>query len=47
MLRIDQMMREIESYLLSPMRDADDSWEWEERRSLCELLEQLKQTKAG
>jgi hypothetical protein len=41
-MRRKQMIREIELYLLSPMRDADDFWEWEERRSLSELLAQLK-----
>ena len=43
-MRRNQMIREIEAYLLSPMRDADDTWEWGERRWLSELLEQLRET---
>lgn len=40
------MIAEIESYLKSPMKEATSEWEREERRSLQELLDQLKQEKA-
>jgi hypothetical protein len=39
---IGRMIQEIESYLMSPMRDAGDSWEQEERIFLCDLLAQLR-----
>jgi hypothetical protein len=39
---VGRMIAEIESYLSSPMRDAESFWEREERRSLCELLTRLK-----
>jgi hypothetical protein len=39
---IGRMIQEIESYLASPMRDAGDSWEIEERRFLRGLLDQLQ-----
>jgi hypothetical protein len=39
---IGRMIQEIESYLASPMRDAGDSWEIEERRFLRGLLSQLQ-----
>jgi hypothetical protein len=47
MLRIDQMIAEIQAYLGSPMRDSQSFWEFEERRSLCELLVLLREKKAG
>jgi len=44
---IDRMIAEIESYLASAyMKAADSVCEIEERRSLHELLEQLKRDKA-
>lgn len=43
MASIDRMIAEIEAYLATPMKDAESFWEQEERRSLHELLEQLKQ----
>jgi hypothetical protein len=46
MTTIDRMIAEIESYLAHPMKDAVSFWEQDERRSLHELLEQLKQEKA-
>jgi hypothetical protein len=46
MANIDRMIAEIESYLKSPMKDATSEWEQFERRSLEELLDQLKQEKA-
>jgi hypothetical protein len=42
----DRMIAEIESYLAIPMKDAESFWEQEERRSLDELLEQLKERKS-
>jgi hypothetical protein len=39
---IVRMIKEIDSYLKSPMRDAGDSWEIEERRFLRGLLSQLQ-----
>lgn len=45
MASIDRMIAEIEVYLATPMRDAGSVWELEERRSLQELLEQLKDRK--
>ena len=39
---LSRMIGEIESYLSSPMRDAEDWWEQEERLTLCDLLAQLK-----
>ena len=39
---ISRMILEIESYLMSPMKDAEDSWDMEERRFLCDLLSQLQ-----
>ena len=45
MSSIDRMITEIESYLAFPMKDAESFWEQEERRSLHELLEQLKERK--
>jgi hypothetical protein len=46
MASIDRMIAEIESYLAFPMKDTESEWEQEERRSLHEILEQLKQEKA-
>ncbi len=46
MATIDRMIAEIESYLATPMKDAEAFWEQEERRSLHELLEQLKERKS-
>jgi hypothetical protein len=46
MANIDRMIAEIENYLAFPMKDAESFWEQEERRSLHELLEQLKREKA-
>lgn len=45
MASIDRMIAEIEAYLASPMKDTESYWEKEERRSLHELLEQLKERK--
>jgi hypothetical protein len=45
MTSIDRMIAEIENYLACPMKDTESFWEQEERRSLHELLEQLKQKK--
>jgi hypothetical protein len=45
MASIDRMIAEIEAYLASPMKDAGSFWDQEERRSLHELLEQLKERK--
>lgn len=42
MASIDRMIAEIEAYMALPMKDAESFWEEEERRSLHELLEQLK-----
>ncbi len=39
---ISRMITEIDSYLASPMRDATDSWEIEERRFLNYLLSLLQ-----
>jgi hypothetical protein len=39
---LNRIIGEIESYLLSPMRDAGCESEIEERRFLRELLEQLR-----
>jgi hypothetical protein len=39
---ISRMILEIESYLMSPMKDAEDSWEQEERIFLCDLIAQLR-----
>jgi len=44
---IDRMIAEIEAYLACPMKDAQSFWECEERRSLHELLAQLKREKAN
>jgi hypothetical protein len=38
---LSRMIAEIESYLSSPMRNAGDWWEQEERISLCDLLARL------
>jgi hypothetical protein len=46
MATIDRIIREIEAYLATPMKDERSFWETEERRSLHELLEQLKVEKA-
>jgi hypothetical protein len=46
MTSIDRMITEIENYLATPMNDAQSVWEQDERRSLHELLEQLKRDKA-
>jgi len=35
---LSRMIGEIESYLSSPMRNAGDWWEQEERLTLCDLL---------
>ncbi len=35
---LSRVIQEIDSYLASPMRDATDSWEIEERRFLRYLL---------
>ncbi len=43
---IDRMIAEIENYLACPMKDAESTWEQDERRSLHEILEQLKREKA-
>ena len=45
-MAIDRMIAEIEAYLAFPMKDAESFWEQEERRSLHELLEQLKERKS-
>ena len=45
MASIDRMIAEIEEYLAIPMKDAGSFWEQEERRSLQEILEQLKDRK--
>jgi hypothetical protein len=42
MSMIRRMIAEIESYLSSPMKDAESFWEIAERRSLGELLTLLK-----
>jgi hypothetical protein len=43
MTMIRRMIDEIESYLASPtMRDAQEFWLQEERRSLGELLDRLR-----
>jgi hypothetical protein len=39
---LSRMISEIESYLMSPMKDAGDSWEIEERIFLGHLLSQLQ-----
>jgi hypothetical protein len=39
---LSRMIQEIDSYLASPMRDATDSWEIEERKFLRYLLSQLQ-----
>jgi hypothetical protein len=39
---VGRMIAEIESYLSSPMKDAESFWEIQERRSLGELLTLLK-----
>jgi hypothetical protein len=44
--RIDRMIAEIQSFLALPLKDSESFWEKEERRSLRELLEHLKQQKA-
>jgi hypothetical protein len=46
MASIDRMIAEIESYLKTPMKDAQSAWEQDERRSLHEILDQLKREKA-
>jgi hypothetical protein len=46
MTSIDRMIAEIESYLKTPIKDAQSVWEHDERRSLRDLLEQLKREKA-
>jgi hypothetical protein len=46
MANIDRMIAEIESYLKTPMNDAQSVWEQDERRSLHEILEQVKREKA-
>jgi len=38
---ISRIIFEIESYLASPMKDAGDSWEQQERRFLRDMLDQL------
>jgi hypothetical protein len=45
MASIDRMIAEIEAYLATPMKDAESFWEQEERRSLQEILDQLKDRK--
>ena len=45
MASIDRMIAEIEAYLAIPMKDAGSFWEQVERRSLQEILEQLKDRK--
>ncbi len=47
MTSIDRMIAEIETYLASAMKDAESFWVQEERRSLHELLEHLKEKKGG
>jgi len=39
---ISRMILEIESYLMSPMKDGGDLWELDERRFLRDLLSQLR-----
>jgi hypothetical protein len=38
---LSRIIDEIQAYLASPMRDAEDWWEQEERLTLCDLLAQL------
>lgn len=45
MASIDRMIAEIEVYLATPMRDGASFWAQEERRSLQEILQQLKDRK--
>jgi hypothetical protein len=39
---ISRIIAEIETYLMSPMKDSGDSWEQEERMFLSDLLAQLR-----
>jgi hypothetical protein len=38
---LNRIIAEIESYLASPMKDARDGWEYQERAFLRDLLDQL------
>jgi hypothetical protein len=38
---LNRIIHEVESFLMSPMKDPEDWWEQEERIFLCDLLAQL------
>jgi hypothetical protein len=38
---LNHIIGELESFLMSPMKDPEDWWEQEERMFLCDLLSQL------
>ena len=40
---LSRIIGDIESYLMSPMKDPEDWWEQEKRIFLCDLLAQLKE----